>query len=126
MKREIKFKAWDSVNKVMELNVHHLDSLNEILHKEKYNIMQFTGLKDKNGCEIYEGDIVEIYNIKTRSTDDNYIGEVIMYKTKWILRNDKKDVDLIYYQNRIMVDGNENLTVIGNIYENPKLLQDAV
>ena len=115
MKRELKFRAWDSVNKVMELNIHHLDSLNEILHKEKYNVMQFTGLKDKEGNEIYEGDILEGISNNEFSKGDINNYEVIWGQDSWhIIGTWFSLQELINYCNN-------KVKVIGNIYETPKL-----
>ena len=83
-------------------------------------IMQFTGLKDKNGKEICEGDIVE-YNGKDKGWS------TILYKGKY-----KVEVDIIngirlvgfYNQEYIKLKGFFNkFEVIGNIYENPELLK---
>ena len=54
--REIKFRAWDNRNKIMDIPDHIANGIDG----EKYQIMQYTGLKDNNGKEIYEGDIVKI------------------------------------------------------------------
>ena len=82
---------------------------------EESILMQYTGLKDKNGKEIYEGDIVKTY-------ESNIICEVIfsegaMFMLRW---NDKKWGNNEYHHYGV---GAFILEVIGNIYENPELLE---
>lgn len=104
----IKFRAWDTVNNNMELDVHYLDSLNEIIGRDKYHVMQFTGLLDENGKEIYDGDILHY----------EYEGVPFEY-IKW-------DIDgacWITSENGLSgVDLNDGAVIVGNIYENPELL----
>lgn len=93
--------------------------------------MQFTGLKDKNGKEIYEGDIVEMFGIVSR-----YIVKFGTYKRRPFMNKDYPCenhgfyLDGIPFEDRTGINNNEqksiirdNLIVVGNIYENPELLK---
>ena len=74
--RDIKFRLWDKKHKMMiyfdNESLENLFALNRI-NKDQYEILQYTGKKDKNEKEIYEGDIVKIaygttYNYKPRAS----------------------------------------------------------
>ena len=136
--REIKFRAWDKEDKrmiideqdfipvkvtnkgVLKLNPHHKENFWEFIDEERFEIMQYTGIKDKNGCEIYEGDILHCI-----FEDENYIVEWDEIGAGFLFHriNNKKRTGGIDYYEFEDICGSFGFEVIGNIYENPELLE---
>lgn len=139
--REIKFRAWSGKQKLMfYLSEHYLNRYFMEIDNQSWGIfdketcethgaicnkhyqgdvlMQYTGLKDKNGKEIYEGDIV-----KFQADTENGVFEVIFqnccFIANWSVRNNFMDLQtsMMYLQ------CSKELEVIGNIYEKPELLE---
>lgn len=125
--REIKFRAWDKeLNRmcdVIQLGLREIivnsieeDEISGFLPIDRFEIMQYTGLKDKNGKDIYVSDIL---------ARDGYWSIRIDYEDGCCIA---RDLDKVRYNNKILdvplcKDKFTNeWEVIGNIYENPELL----
>lgn len=128
MSREIKFRAWDSQENTMFynediLNIQFAENFIRI-ENEKYAfnsfldevmLMQYTGLKDKDGIEVYEGDII-VCNNKYKS--------IVSYKNGSFVKSYRNGNIYLLYDSNIEDEILINYEVIGNIYENPDLLED--
>ena len=113
--REIKFRQWDSTKKRMYHNIGAIDKGwygPAILKFDENPLMQFTGLFDKNGNEIYEGDVVTLYFKDGLKQNGTIVWNEKGARFEW---QDKEG----YWG---LSDRNE-FEVIGNIYENPELLK---
>jgi uncharacterized phage protein (TIGR01671 family) len=112
MNRESQFRAWDSISKSLWgwsiINQNPLSDFN----LEHYHLMQYTGLKDKNGVEIYEGDVLT--NIHIFGVDDEDYCEVVFSGGCFMAKYSFQSLNLIE-------DSNE-LEIVGNIHQHSELL----
>jgi uncharacterized phage protein (TIGR01671 family) len=131
MSRKIKFRAWDKsrgrfftcrnwvefgVNKYGVLSAKNIERGGGYV---KLPIQQFTGLHDKNGKEIYEGDVLysELYN-------KEYIVGFCNGCFSLKYNNGKENGKVFYLFNHMQGAKKRSIEVIGNIHENPELLNE--
>jgi len=107
MNRDIKFRAWvDGKRMLLPTRTELEISLRGLTQGTDFILLQYTGLKDKNGKEIYEGDILEYYGAMLAKGEPPRISPVVWAGWHWEgIRNWRE------------------CKVIGNIWENPELLE---
>ena len=130
-----RYRAWDKARNEMNYKVMvgncdtddenwtcpiiWIEERQDWLHFDDYDsIMQSTGLVDKNGKEIFEGDVVR--QVRTQPTTENeiIIGVVTMIEGAWLIMNDCEQL-----ASKLWSETDEN-EIIGNTYETPELLED--
>jgi hypothetical protein len=119
--RKIKFRAWDGLRMVsggisfnsstgeLAARLHGVDGNERVMP-----LMQYTGLTDKNGVEIYEGDIIEFTQTLFNVLPSNFPKK--RAEVRWDQYRAGFDVD-------ITTAGRINIEVIGNIHQNPELME---
>lgn len=144
--REFKFRAWDNDDrkmfKVIRISFEEIwgdddegilmcpfdefakDKDADVRHSTNYILMQYTGLKDKNGREIYEGDLYkfiishDMYNPESGHTTF----EVVHVKAVTF------EDGAFYHGTHLLseiIEFDDSFTYVGNIYENPELLEES-
>ena len=133
--REIKFRDWDPETK--EMRYFHLDGYDREVHNAYGNIMQFTGLLDKNGKEIFEGDIISTpyffnwtitgYEKRRIFFKDGVFGvkenEHDFIALKSLFKGIESSKTYISNYGEIYREFEPMFEVIGNIYQNPELVE---
>ena len=123
-----KFRAWDKLRKrISVVDRIYFDTEGVQLrddgglywrHFREVILMQSTGLKDKNGKEIFEGDVVRQVRTQPTTENETITGVVTMIEGTWLIMNDCEQL-----ASKLWSETDEN-EIIGNIYENSELLED--
>ena len=127
--RDIKFRAVykgkvykvtfiDFENKSVDIDVNGVKITTSLNNTP---IIRFTGLKDENGKDIYEDDLInvdgDIYRVMFKEMKINWFGEGRYFINFWALQSVKDELDILPLENSFG-------TVVGNIYKNHELLED--
>lgn len=123
-------KTWDELGKVKRIRFDGEGNVTTVLfegkflgvntHVDEIKLMQSTGLKDKNGKEIFDGDVLEIED------EEEVLGNA---KLTWdneqaVFMIEAISVDDIAPFHEILSDESYSYRVVGNVYENPELLEN--
>lgn len=140
--REIKFRVWDEESEKMycgydaivtssgfleDVYVRNKNTVDELID---YKLMQYTGLKDINGIEIYEGDIVEVTRKHWNNCNKEYLekttkelGIIEFFKNLQMSLKVKEEGYNLYQPLLWILEDDSEIKIIGNIYENSELLE---
>ena len=113
--REIEFRAWNDEKLTMVHAILFENESSRIIDERGFDLMQFTGLRDKDGVKIFEGDIVQIGKTSRHMLKVEFINA---YVGGWVLTHEDPSKWLSLGAREVY-----ELTVVGSIHENPGLLQ---
>jgi len=117
--REIKFRAWQDEEKIMfepeHINCYQMARHSKWPERQFRDLMQYTGLKDKNGKEIYEGDYVKC---RVKNKDDWHEGQIKFNRSSWVVFKYTKGHCFMR-----RTSAYREYEIIGNIHENPELIK---
>lgn len=118
MSRIIKFRVYSTIRepKMMYLPTDGSFSGRDLIENEQWKIMQFTGLKDKNRVEIFEGDIVKAPACCIKDNHEVFFN-THAYPAYYIRHKDGTSTGFMH-----TTEGEFACEVIGNVHENPELL----
>jgi uncharacterized phage protein (TIGR01671 family) len=125
--RDIKFRVWDKQRqRFSKNNMMGMDGAICCSHPEHYVIMQYTGLLDKNGVEVYEEDILKV-------ASNGYSNYISAYGHNCRVEYHEDRCGYIATtgngydtRNAFNLNCDAEIKVIGNIYENPELIKDKL
>jgi len=113
MIRELKFRVYiPDHEKLCYFDLVNFDYSDRYLSQHHYPVQQYTGLKDENDKEIYEGDFIKATSDQYKN--ENFVGKVIFDEGCFLTWINKNDIRGVW--------SGEDIEVVGNIYETPELL----
>ena len=128
MDREIKFRSWFENSKTMSLNFSLEDALkHEVDYVGDCVFMQYTGFKDRNGIEIYDGDIITFHSDDDLEDYGEEYWEVKFQNSTpvaWYSENEYRYLDRDIDSFSCEIPEDLEINVVGNIYENKELRND--
>ena len=122
---EIRLDLWGNVEFKPPWWEQGADSVHRVDGSQMFDIMQSTGLNDKNGVEIFEGDIVERTYLFNGGYGETHTGEVVYDEeyARYVISRPQKYIEPKTEDLRNILSDKSTYEIIGNVHQNPELLE---